>query len=465
MMMASPPDFVLSDGSDDEELDVGTEAVIETQPVGDEDTENVNQDTNTNSDDCGAVEEVMENDEFYAGIAIPKNVTPVHEVEEFFSVHFDDNATKSRRQHGISALFDVVCGQACNTITKECAQDRLVAVYELAALEFTKAVETMPKKQYFLDNLFAFLPEKKFPDEFFTYVKGLQVCIPPATFWGKSFRAAATKTDDAKRMTFFGSKVWDSHLRAKRVVNNQCNPHWKAVNLEKSGSNDSAVYLAIRQDAWRRGLQPKASIAVENGLNYTKKKLKEGKVPRNPTQVTDDVSKEDLIALEVKKLEEKGFDESYFREWLCFILLGKPAGDRALQSYNSGCGDATKKRPFNLIDFKDERSSFKKQARRRGQELSATNTPISSNSSGEKTLVVELKPAQILLDDGNRIRFMRERIENLTNLINVGFNVEANKKKRIESYKQLEVLYERLLEPPVALAPQENEVLQFDTPL
>lgn len=193
--------------------------------------------------------------------------------------------------------------------------------------------------------------------------------------------------------------------------------------------------------------------------------MKEGKVPRNPTQVTDDVSKEDLIALEVKKLEEKGFDESYFREWLCFILLGKPAGDRALQSYNSGCGDATKKRPFNLIDFKDERSSFKKQARRRGQELSATNTPISSNSSGEKTLVVELKPAQILLDDGNRIRFMRERIENLTNLINVGFNVEANKKKRIESYKQLEVLYERLLEPPVALAPQENEVLQFDTPL
>jgi hypothetical protein len=302
-------------------------------------------------------------------------------------------------EHGISALFDVVCGQACNTITKACAQDRLVAVYELAALKFTKAVATMPKKQYFIGNLFAFLPEKKFPDDFFTYVKGLQVCIPPATFWGKSFRAAATKTDDAKRMTFFGGKVWDSHLRAKRVVNNQCNSHWKAVNLEKSGSNDSAVYLAYRQDAWRRGLQPEASIAVENGLNYTKKKLKEGKVPRNPTQVTDDVSKEDIIALEVKKLEEKGFDESYVREWLCFILLGKPAGDRALQSYNSGCGDATKKRPFNLIDFKDERSSFKKQARRRGQELSATNTPISSNSSGEKTLVVELKPAQILLDD------------------------------------------------------------------
>ena len=88
------------------------------------------------------VEAGSDDDEFSGGIEIPKNITPVNEVEEFFRVHLSDvNASKNRRHLGINALFDLICGQACNAITKECQQDRLLSLYEVISFDILLVIK------------------------------------------------------------------------------------------------------------------------------------------------------------------------------------------------------------------------------------------------------------------------------------------------------------------------------------
>jgi hypothetical protein len=91
----------------------------------------------------------------------------------------------------------------------------------------------LKKKEYFVVNVLEYLPGKKIPDEFYTFIETMQSVVPSPSFWGKSMKLAAGKSDEAKRMCLFGQNVWDAHSRAKRVVNNNCNPHWKKVNLAR----------------------------------------------------------------------------------------------------------------------------------------------------------------------------------------------------------------------------------------
>ena len=67
----------------------------------------------------GKDDEKCDSDENEDGIEIPKSVTPVHEVEEFFKAHLQNPNNKVKEKLVHNALFDLLSGQACNKITSK----------------------------------------------------------------------------------------------------------------------------------------------------------------------------------------------------------------------------------------------------------------------------------------------------------------------------------------------------------
>jgi hypothetical protein len=110
-MMSSTPIDQLDDESE-EETTLANEILSE---------EDDDDDENEGAEDCEEGDDYDNGD----GITIPKNVTPVNEVEEFFKVHLVDSNNKAKEKLAHSALFDLFCGQSGNSITASGKQDRL----------------------------------------------------------------------------------------------------------------------------------------------------------------------------------------------------------------------------------------------------------------------------------------------------------------------------------------------------
>jgi len=121
-----------------------------------------------------------DDDEDVLPFTIPKDVLPVNEIQQMVKVMWTDNTETNGRpnKYFVKCLFELLCAQACNTITVEIDPERMINIYELAATEFVNALETLPKKQYIMENLFQYFPDKKLPDEFYTYVETLQAHLP-----------------------------------------------------------------------------------------------------------------------------------------------------------------------------------------------------------------------------------------------------------------------------------------------
>jgi hypothetical protein len=136
--------------------------------------------------------------------------------------------------------------------------------------------------------------------------------LPPTSFWSRNIKLASEKNDFQKRMCYFGYKVWSTHQDAKAFVNNHCNPHWKNKVLDKSGNSISAVFLGIRQHLWSIDMNIKAEKSIKERLKYIAKKKKVGEKLKSAIDISDTVSKDDLLTTETNKLLEKGFPTSYY---------------------------------------------------------------------------------------------------------------------------------------------------------
>jgi hypothetical protein len=169
-----------------------------------------------------------------------------------------------------------------------------------------------------------------------------------------------------------------------------------------------------------------------------------------------------LVANKVAELMVQGWDENmYPREWMCFVLLGKPAGDRALQSYNSGLG-TTHKRPFTLSDIRSGmRPQMSKQAR---HSTDNPHTPSSNDTiTGEKPRVVKVEFSRSAVNaDDQLIDRLEKHISILKELIARKVEVEKNELLIIEIYKQMSSLMTKY----TATAGSSNgtNVLGFETP-
>ena len=417
---------------------------------------------------------------------IPRNVAPVHEIEEMVRIlNADSGDTKSQKVQRdclVQNLFRLICGQACNNITEESNPDKKLALYELAALEFTQTMETYPKKEYAMNNLMHFLPDKKFPDEFITFIETMQSVVPPPAFWGKKTKSALEKSIEEQRFTFFGSKVWETHLSAKGFVNNHLNPHWKTAVLDKSGNNASAVYLGIRQHLWAQSIRDKAVKSVREREKYTAKLLKEGMSPKTPVICRSEEDREAYILESVNKIEEAGFEaDKYPKSWMSFVLLGKPADTRMLKSYSSGVLDS-KKRSLSLADMGQLGSRLSKQSRKfLSKGSSSSNKDNSSSGSGNdkgksiQTLKIEFaarekKPPVVKPEDvhNSLVLNMEKRIANLEKLIERGIKPEANNILLDRVLEEMEIVLARATRVPEEDDAQITQTpfvaLPFDTP-
>jgi hypothetical protein len=412
--------------------------------------------------------------EYTVPFAIPKNVTPVNEVQEMVSELW--NTTSANKKLFIYALFDLLAGHAGDSVTGEQSVARYPDLCTMAGTNFIQSLDTYPKKNYIIDNLMLYLPNKTWPEEFVTYSKQMMDITPPDTFLtGKTLiKKSCTMGDNSKKLCYFGSKVWEAHQRAKGMVNSHLNPHWKPSVLNRSGTSVSSVLLGIRKHVWNSTILPKAKACIDNSMKYTSKRLKEGKTVRYPVLVDEANSKDQLVQEEVNRLTEKGFETwCYPREWLCFMLLGKPADINALKSYSSG---KPKRKVFTLDDIKNESLINCKQARRllaAGEKVVPDTVSSTSATGSTKTSVTSAEPfvhhillggtkSEAAIKNNTLVKSLEKMINTYKDMITDQCDNEVIKVK----LKQCRVDYIAALEWQIAAATQPivDSPTVFDTP-
>lgn len=142
--------------------------------------------------------------------------------------------------------------------------------------------------------LIQYLPDKKLPEEFTDYVSTMQHLTPPDKVWAKK-ALGAFMTDEEKKTMLFWFQSLGCLPQSKRPsecntvcdtimiiflilnallayqVNCKMNPLWNQFDLDKSGTNLSGVFRAIREAFWKQTLGPKYRTKVKNAIAYKKK--------------------------------------------------------------------------------------------------------------------------------------------------------------------------------------------------
>jgi hypothetical protein len=385
---------------------------------------------------------------------IPKNVPSVNEMQQCVQALYQPSSCRKDRKFFIKMLYDLLCGIACDSVTSEEDPNKIYVVYNLVAINLTDLLEnTLIKKAYFRDHLLAYLPDGKVPDELLTFIQTIRATQPAASFWDKNKKLCNNMSEDARALCYFGFKIWERHQSGKRYVNSQCNPHWKVKVLEKSGNNDSAVFLGIRQHLWQSELQSKAELSVINKIrNQTKRVAKDMKVRDN---IIDVEQKKHLVEEIVTSQMLEGFNQSHYpSQWLLFVLVGAPAGEMALGSYNSGTG----KRKFDIASVASFRDELGSKASRRRLDKSVkdakdgddTATKSSSSiTSTDKCVTVKFAVKIFSTEEQleKQISIANRQLELLGKQINLSDSVELTqvlKGKSSEVMTRLQILLTEL---------------------
>ena len=80
----------------------------------------------------------------------------------------------------------------------------------------------------------------------------------------------------------------------------------------------------------------KAKAAVANSLKYKRQRKNLPSPADTADEDAADKAADKDLKTELDRILAKGFDPAcYPKEWLCFVLQGKPS-DKPLKSYNSG---------------------------------------------------------------------------------------------------------------------------------
>eukprot|EP00602_Paraphysomonas_sp_CaronLab_P004417 CAMPEP_0185034362 /NCGR_PEP_ID=MMETSP1103-20130426/24180_1 /TAXON_ID=36769 /ORGANISM="Paraphysomonas bandaiensis, Strain Caron Lab Isolate" /LENGTH=254 /DNA_ID=CAMNT_0027570993 /DNA_START=329 /DNA_END=1090 /DNA_ORIENTATION=- len=244
---------------------------------------------------------------------------------------------------------------------------------------------------------------------------------PPCTFMSENEEFNELDISE-KVIAYFGFKVWDTHQSTRTVVNSKLGPHYNNKVFDRSGHNRSGVLHAIRVAYWESRQEEKSEKSVDNNLAYAKKKLTKGK--------------------KFSRATKDGMPEDYYpEEWLTFILLGKPAEDRALNSYVLTQGE--KRKGMLIHHAKDIGRRFNKKARHTVGDTA--QTPPSKESS---TPTVIIKHQFVGRENDNREILECRKIEAKEQHISVVERIIArNKEKGMdvrEREMELDKLYEEL---------------------
>jgi hypothetical protein len=133
-------------------------------------------------------------------------------------------------------------------------------IYDTVNTRFVAMLTTLPTQEWWIDNLFTHLPNQTWPDSFKMYVATMQDVMPPSS-WLPRNKQLKEMVPTMKKIRYFGRKIWESSKELRTFINGRCNPHWKAVNLDKSGSSRSGVLYGIRKYIYEANALDKVHIS------------------------------------------------------------------------------------------------------------------------------------------------------------------------------------------------------------
>jgi hypothetical protein len=206
-----------------------------------------------------ATEDVEMVEEFDKVFEMLKDIPAVVEVQE--CIDCLSSGTPVQQKMMAENFFTLLCAYIGNDIAVDEDPSRHAALYDTAAIKMAELVVSLPLKEYFRDNLFAYLPGNTWPPSFLEFLKVISNKDPGIDFRKK--HQDSGRSEQALRLRHYGYQIFTRYMGTKATVNTSLNPHWNKENLEKSGSTPSAVFHSIRKHCYENVFQGKGAAAVK----------------------------------------------------------------------------------------------------------------------------------------------------------------------------------------------------------
>ena len=256
------------------------------------------------------------------------NIDPAHEVTLIFYNYYELKPKLKETVMVINNLFYFLSALAGDSMRSLDGRD-LTTLYCRTHDKFNELFVSFPTTEYAVEKFFNFLPDrygKDWPPLFTAHVEGLRK-DEPSREWSKRHASVQIVDIIALRECYFGFRVWEAYCEVRTLVNDSLNAMYVYPKDMKEGQDEAVMLQKIRKHLWPANCLKRAKQSVDNGI---KNKLKNG-------GFSVVITKEKPYAYWV---EEKYYrlmreiDLKWFpKEWLAFIMLGKPAKYSQLVSF------------------------------------------------------------------------------------------------------------------------------------
>ena len=309
-------------------------------------------------------------------------------------------------------LWYVLCGIVGDSICREKRDgERSEVVYEMcfdrASLQSLRQLDA----DLFPDVLKRNFPLEILPKTFLELVNS-KFDGDIKTKFLKDHPHMANLDQERKRELHFGYLVWNDFLESRFTVISSMNVYWTLRNLHgnvkpRGLGNKTGLLNAVRHVCYEKHMSKVVKKKIANRFNYWKKMKRDMSDNIEELQkMHNDITQEEMGIIDKRLMD--GMPLDFFpREWLCFVLFGRPCYDSCLDSY---CETSSLKRRGGqtIIDMSDDSGAIKKARTNvsgvfESISVSLSDQTMSSISSNNMTTVIvkndEQRSARVVVKD------------------------------------------------------------------
>jgi len=211
-------------------------------------------------DDLAAVGE--DPDGYDKAIEIEKGIPEVNEFETMWAKA--KNINDRKRVH--RCLYVLLCCIVGDGIYED-KRGKEHEMWNKAADEWDAAINNMPSKQWFQDNLFNYMPGKTWSANFVGYCLKMKSKQPTKNFTAKYLVHVPNAVPSTIRHAFWGQHIIKTMKKSKTEINNHLNKYWS--DTLKSGESKTGMLQSIRRKQY-----PRLALTLVKGASNTKKSRK-----------------------------------------------------------------------------------------------------------------------------------------------------------------------------------------------
>ena len=256
------------------------------------------------------------------------DIESAHEVTLMFYNYYELKPKLKETVMVLNNLFYFLSALAGDSMRTMDNRD-LTVLYCTAHERFNQLFISFPGKAYAVETFFNFLPGrhgKDWPPLFAAHIEGLRK-DEPSREWSKRHASVQIVDMIPLRECYFGFKVWEAYCEVKAMVNENLNAKFVSPKDLKAGQTERDMLQKIRKQLWPANCLKRAKQSVDNGM---KNKLKNGGFS---VVITKEKPYSRWVEEKYARLMVE-IDFKWFpKEWLAFIMLGKPAKYSQLLSF------------------------------------------------------------------------------------------------------------------------------------